>query len=117
MISYGPIDSPIIITNANYATVARGMINTRYDELYIRTIFRAKIVGISILTISFGITKRVNTEIHFRLASKLHLIEIYYQLRRAAPLYICSEKFTVQFANDARCMHMNGDLIIVLTSF
>jgi len=81
------------------------MINTRYDELYIRTIFRANIVGISIPTISFGITKRVNTEIHFRLASKLHLIEIYYQLRRAAPLSISARKNSHGAIREWRVMH------------
>lgn len=47
--------------------------------------------GFQLQQFRFGITKRVSTEIHFRSASELRLIEIYYRLRRAASPYLLGE--------------------------
>lgn len=87
MISCGPIDSPIIITNANYATVAWGMINTRYDELYSYYFPRQHCRDFN----SNNFVRNNETSEHgdsfsprVEIASHRDLL----QLRRAAPLYL-----------------------------
>lgn len=68
---------------------------------------RASTAGISIPTISFGVRRDEweRTQIYFCRASELHLIEIYYQLRRAASLSIFSGKFA---SNGGACIWMDG---------